>query len=130
MDQAMMKSIERVSFANIQEFRDYASKASRLVYYYVFNFTPDQRMIDPLSACGQDEALLLLDITQDRGLLRQTDVTVDITPDREFVTRKMSEHPGLGAWAKGTFVDFVTDPSDIPSLIEYSRRFALPSSKT
>jgi hypothetical protein len=125
-----MKSIERRSFANLQEFREYAWNAARLVYYYVFDGTPNQRIIDSLAGCGPDEALVLLDVAEDRGLLRQTDVTVDITPDREFVTRKMAEYPGLGAWAKGTSVRFVTDPSDVPSLVEYSRRFALPSQKS
>jgi len=125
-----MKSIERASFATMREFCEYAWKAGRLVYYYVFNGTPDQRMIDALAACGPDEALVLLDVAEDRGFLKQTNVTVDITPDHEFITRKMAERPGLGGWAKGAFLEFVTDPADVPRLIEYSRCFAFPPQKS
>lgn len=122
-----MKSIERKSFADLREFREYAWNTARLVYYHVFDRVPDRLVIESLAGCGPDEALVLLDVAEDRGFLTQTDVTVDITPDREFITRKMADRPGLGSWAKGTPVRFVTDLSDIPDLIEYSRRFALPS---
>jgi hypothetical protein len=121
-----MKSIERASFASVMEFCEYAWKAGRLAYYHVFDGMPDQHMIDALADCGPDEALVLLDVSEDRGLLKQTNVTVDIMSDHEFVTRKMAERPGLGGWAKGAFLEFVTDPSDVPRLIEYSRRVAFP----
>ncbi len=62
-----MKSIERRSFADLQEFREYAWNAARLVYYYVFDGTPDQRIIDSLAGCGPDEALVLIAIVKKRG---------------------------------------------------------------
>ena len=125
-----MKSIERKSFADLREFREYAWNTARLVYYHVFNEVPDRRVVESLVGCGPDEALVLLDTAEDRGFLARTDVTVDVTPDREFITEKMADRLGLGAWAKGTPVRFVTDLSGIPDLIEYSRRFALPSRKS
>lgn len=122
-----MRSTERKSFVDLREFCEYAWKTAPLVYYHVFNRIPDRRVIESLANCGPDESLVLLDIANDRGLLARTDVTVDITPDGEFLTRKMADHHGLGAWARGTSVGFVTEPSDIPGLIEDSRRFALSS---
>jgi hypothetical protein len=123
-----MKSRQRQSFADFRGFREFACHAATLVYYHVFYRDLDADLIASLleSDCEPDEALILLDIAEDRGFLKQTDVTVDITPDRVFVTRKMAERPGLGAWAKGTFVGFVTKPCDVPDFVEHSRRFAFP----
>ena len=89
-----MKTPERRSFADIQEFRDYARNAARLVYYHVFRGTPDPKMIGALAGCGPEEALVLLDLDEDRGFLTGTDVTVDITHEGGFVTLKMRT-----AWA-------------------------------
>ena len=124
-----MKNPERKSFADIQEFRDYARDAAGLVYYHVFRGAPDPRMIDALAGRGPDEALVLLDLDEDRGFLAGTDVTVDITPERVFITMKMAERPGLGAWAKGTSVDFVADPDDVAALVAGARRFAFPPNR-
>lgn len=124
-----MKNIERKSFTNWKEFIAYAWKAAPLVYYYVFNGTPDQRMLDALGDLGPDEALILLDVTEDQGLLRDTKVAVDISPEHEFITRSMGERSGLGAWARGALLDFATEPSEVGPLIEYSRKFAFPPKK-
>jgi len=122
-----MKRAERMSFADLREFRDYARDYARLVYYYIYRGTPDPSMIEALTGCVDDEALILLDIEEDRGFLASTDATVEITPDRDFIAKKMADRPGLGAWFKGTSLDFATLPDEVKGLIEYARRFALPA---
>jgi hypothetical protein len=120
-----MKSVEQRSFSDSDQFREYAMIAP-LLYFHVFEGKPDQRFLDALSGCGDDEALLLLDVAEDQGFLKKTRVTTEITPERRFISKALCELRGLWAWGKGTVIDSVSEPADVGRVIESAHRFAFP----
>jgi len=82
-------------------------------------------MLDALGNCGDDEALLLLNVAEDQGFLRQTQVTTEITQDHRFISKPLCDLGGLWAWAKGTLIDFCEDHFGVERVIQNGRRFAL-----
>ena len=109
-----MKSIERASFLNEAEFREYAGKTA-LMYFHVFSGSPDQGMMDALSECGPEEALVLLDVEEDRGFLKEAG---------------LDKRCGLGAWTKSAFIDFTDTVEGVLDVVRNGRRFAFPPVRT
>ena len=120
-----MKTLERKSFQDEAAFRLFASRVP-LLYFHVFETTPNEQVLLALQSCGEGEKVILLDITEDSGFLAQTQVTVEITQVHQFISKPLSQVCGVGAWAKGTLVDFVQDTNGIPELMHKARRFAIP----
>ncbi len=87
-------------------------------------------MLDALGQAEPEAFLLLLDTAEDLGFLANTEVTLDITPQRFFVTETLARRRGLGSWARGAFLDFADEPGKVPALVAYGRNFVSDPEKT
>lgn len=120
-----MKTINRKSFGNLAEFREFA-KRFPVVYFHVFEGTPSLDVLEGFRCCREDEELICLDVAEDRGFLAETKVTVEISKDHQFVSKPLAEVRGFGAWVKGNLVDIHQDVNCIPDLLQRARRFGFP----
>jgi hypothetical protein len=120
-----MNTVERKSFENVDAFRQFASHVP-LLYFHVFDRVPNERILLALHDCRDDEEVVLLDVAEDSGFLREAQVTVGITQDHQFISQPLSEVHGVHAWAKGTLIAFASDPGEVPELMQKARRFAFP----
>ncbi|MBL8797844.1 MAG: hypothetical protein JNM56_28360 [Planctomycetia bacterium] len=118
-----MKAIEQRAFRDMDEFREFAARFP-VLYFHVFEGSPDDQTIAAFKKCGDDEALVLLDVADDLGFLDQTQVTVEVTRDHQFVSKPLRLLRGVGAWAKGTLVDFAQDTAGIAGMIQLAQRFS------
>jgi hypothetical protein len=73
--------------------------------------------------------VLLMDVAEDRGFLTGTPITVDITQNRQFISRPLAECRGVGAWAKGTLFGFEPDEKEMEAFVAKARAFAHISHK-
>ena len=119
-----MTNIQSASFTSLDDFKTVLGDA-RLIFFHVFAGEPEVSILRLFEASSQDELLLLLDVEQDRGFLKGTPVTVEITDaPRQFLSKPLNELRGFGAWAKGTLIDFEVDSNRYSDLIKKAREFA------
>ncbi len=118
----MVKRIDQQAFRNKVEFLKY-SMVAPVVYFHIFEGQPDSEILRALDECSDDEALVLLDVLDDQGFLRDTTRTVEISTDHQFVGKPLLEHRGIGAWAKGTLVAWADTAEDMGDLLAAVQRF-------
>lgn len=121
-----MKTIERRAFANFDEFRQHVQEF-RLVFFHVFDATPDQRVLDEFGTYSAHELVVLLDVREDKGFLGQNLIGIDITRDKRTVSKPLIEMRGLGAWAKGRVICATEDPTLFDDVVRTARQYILPS---
>jgi len=122
-----MKTVEKRAFVNDREFREYC-RIAKVVYFYIYESVPDETTLTTLdNTAGPDEAVVLLDVSTDRGFLHNTTRTVEILRNPlRFVSKPFAETPGVGAWVHGTMVGFAETEAQLAALIRESRRVAFP----
>lgn len=119
-----MTHVQTASFTSLDDFKTVLGTA-RLIFFHVYEGEPAVSILRHFEASSQDELLLMLDVEQDKGFLNGTPVTTEITETpRQFVAKPLNELKGLGAWAKGTLVDFEVDSNRYSDLIQRARAFA------
>jgi hypothetical protein len=118
-------SFVNTEFASLDEFKNYTVR-NELLFFHVFEDCPNHRILQLLSECADNERVLLLDVANDTGFLKNTPITVEITADRRFISRPLAELRGLGAWAKGTLFGFEENEAEIGSFVSKARAFARP----
>ena len=109
-----LRIIQQQSFACFEEFRECA-KQVRLLFFHVYTGQPDPLVFEALSTWSPNEALLLMDVDEDRGFLRNTIAPSSITKDKTAPSRPLIELRGLGAWADRSIVGF----TEIPDLFDH-----------
>lgn len=119
-----MTQFRSVSFKSFDDFKSVLGDA-RLIFFHVFEGEPESSILQHFEAPSQGELLLLFDVERDEGFLARTPVTVEITDaPRRFLSKPLIQLRGLGAWAKGTLVDFELHSDRYPELIRKARLFA------
>lgn len=119
-----MTQSKSVSLKSFDDFKTLLGDAT-LVFFHVFEREPESSVLKHFEAPSHDELLLLLDVKADEGFLAHTPVTVEVTDaPRQFLSKPLIQLRGLGAWAKGTLVDFETHPDRLQDLIRKARLFA------
>jgi hypothetical protein len=113
-------------FASLDEFKNSLAR-NELLFFHIFEKHPNNRVLQMLSQCADNERVLLLDVANDTGFLKNTPITVDITADRRIISRPLAELRGLGAWAKGTLFGFEDNEAEIGSFVSRARAFAHPA---
>ena len=114
------KIVDRQAFADFEGFRVY-TQAYRLVFFHVFTGQPDPQVYDALSTWSPHEALLLLEVNEDQGFLRQTLIAAELTKGKNAASRPLVELRGLGAWADRAIVGFTEDPALFEKIVRDGR---------
>jgi hypothetical protein len=122
----MPNNFVNTKFSSLDEFKNSLVR-NELLFFHIFEEHPNNRLLQLLSHCADNERVLLLDVAKDTGFLRNTPITVDITANRTFASRPLAELRGLGAWAKGTFFGFEENEAEIGSFVSKARAFAHPA---
>jgi hypothetical protein len=110
------------AFSSFEEFKKRAVK--ELVFFHVFEGNPSAAVQKLLSTCQENECILLLDVGNDRGFLKNTPIKVSVTADSHPVSKPLGDLRGLGAWAKGMNFGFEENEAAFESFISTARAFA------
>lgn len=116
------------SLASLDELKEQA-KSAKIVYFHVFDLAADPLVKELWASARPGETLLLLDVNADRGFLSSTPITIEITSDRQFISKPLVQLRGLGAWARGVLIGFETNPMQWRDLLIKSRNFAFANNK-
>ena len=122
------RSFIRATFSNFEEFKKEAS-ANEPLFFLVFEKRPNDTVLKLLAEHADCERVLLLDVAEDRGFLKNTPITVDGTPAREVLSKPLAELRGIGAWARGTFLGFEVNEAAMASFISRVCAFGRPGKK-
>jgi hypothetical protein len=111
------------AFSNLDDFKKNLV-AKELLFFHIFEGSPNKGVLGLLAECEENERVLLLDVAIDKGFLKNTPITVIVTADRQFMSKPLAELRGLGAWAKETFFGFEDNEAAFGSFISKARAFA------
>ncbi|MCA9032935.1 MAG: hypothetical protein KDA66_19105, partial [Planctomycetaceae bacterium] len=90
-----MTELRHAAFTSLDDFKAVLGDA-QLIFFHVFQNEPEVSLLRLFEASSKNELILLLDVEQDRGFLKGTPVTVEITnAPRQFLSKPLIELRGL-----------------------------------
>lgn len=110
----------KAAFSNLDELRR-AFGGGQLVFFHVFKGQPNMSLLKVLAHCLRDEPVLLLDVAQDGGMLRDTPVNGALSTGQVRLTPLVNLR-GVGAWADGAVIGFEEQDAQVPAFVAATRQ--------